>query len=52
MLVLKKMADFYGFLSPLGRLWRVFVGGTGWCLAFCGAVRCSVCANGKFSGFC
>ena len=46
-----KNGGFLRFLSPLGRLWRVFVGGTGWCLAFCGAVRCSVCANGKFSGF-
>ena len=51
MFVLKKWRIFAVFC----RLWAVcgafFVGGTGWCLAFCGAVRCSICANGKFSGF-
>ena len=44
-----------GFLRSLAIFWPSvarFVGGTGRCLAFCGAVRCSVCANGKFSGFC
>lgn len=47
-----KNGGFLRFFVAFGPSVARFVGGTGWGLAFCGAVRCSVCANGKFSGFC